>query len=164
VLLLPRGSRVLRGARAEEVLGALTGVALGPADLMAILTGCVVPAPGATGGRLHANGWASIDLDGGATVYLQPVGRAVSGSPRWQVRGARRPGWQIAYPTWSGPFPQSVKLQSEDPALMVDLTAALSQVETNIDLDERAFIVTVPDDATPIALDEVRANGPLGER
>ncbi len=45
VLLLPRESRVLRGAPAEDILGALTGVTLGPADLLAILTGCVVPSP-----------------------------------------------------------------------------------------------------------------------
>jgi hypothetical protein len=171
VLLLPRDSRVLRGARAEEILGALTGVTLGPADLLAILTGCVVPATEATGGRLHANGWASIDLMGGATLYLQRAertspkpGEGGAGPPRWQLRAARRSGWQIEYPIWSGPFPQSVRLQSEDPALMVDLTTALSQVETNVDLDERAFIITVPNDAEPITLDELRANGPLGER
>jgi hypothetical protein len=171
VLLQPRDSRVLRGARAEDVLGALTGVTLGPSDLQAILAGCVVPAPQAIGGRLHANGWASIDLMGGATLYLQSVGRTSpkpgeggSGSPAWQLRAARRAGWQIDYPLWSGSFPQSVRLQSDDPALMVDLTAALSQVETNTDLDATAFTVNVPNDADPITLDELRANGPLGER
>jgi hypothetical protein len=158
VLLLPRDSRVLRGARAEEILGALIGVTLGPADLLAILTGCVVPTPKATGGRLHANGWASIDLAGGATLYLQMRGGG------WQVRGARRAGWQIEYPVWSGMFPQSLQLRSEDPAPMVDLAASLSQVETNVDLDENAFTVTVPADAVPITIDELRQNGPLGER
>jgi len=157
VLLLPRASRVLRGARAEEILGALTGVALGPADLLATLTGCVVPAPHATGGRLHAN-----DLMGGATLFLQPAARASSAAPGWLLRAARRTGWQIEYPAWTGMFPQSVRLQSEDPALMVDLTAALSQVETNVDLDENAFIVNVPADAQPITLDELRDDGPLG--
>jgi hypothetical protein len=161
VLLLPRDSRVLRGTRAEEILGALTGVTLGPADLLAILTGCVVPAPQATGGRLHANGWASIDLMGGATLFLQPVGR---GLPMWQLRAARRSGWQIEYPTWSGAFPAAVRLQSEDPALMVDLTTALSQVETNTEIDANAFSVTVPNDASPITIEELRQNGPLGER
>jgi len=161
VLLLPRDSRVLRGARAEDILGALTGVTLGPDDLQAILTGCVVPAPRATGGRLHANGWASIDLMGGATLYLQ---RAGLGSPGWQMRAARQSGWQIEYPVWSGGFPQSARLQSEDPAVMVDLTAALSQVDTNTDIDANAFTVNVPNDAEPITLEELRANGPLGER
>ena len=158
VLLLPRESRVLRGARAEDILGALTGVTFAPADLLAILTGCVVPAPQSTAGRLHGNGWASIDLMGGATLYLQRRGNA------WQLRAAKRTGWQIEYPAWSGPFPLSVRLQADDVALMVDLTAAISQVETNVDLDEKAFTVTVPSDAEAIPLEELRQNGPLGER
>jgi len=61
-------------------------------------------------------------------------------------------------------FPQSVRLQADDAALMVDLTATMSQVETNVDLDESAFTVNVPNDAEPITLDELRQNGPLGER
>jgi len=158
ILLLPRESRVLRGARAEDILGALTGVTFGPGDLLAILTGCVVPAPQPTEGRLHGNGWASLDLMGGATIYLQKRGNV------WQLRAARRPGWQIEYPGWSGMFPQSVRLQADDAALMVDLTATMSQVETNVDLDESAFTVNVPNDAEPITLDELRQNGPLGER
>jgi len=67
-LLLPRDERVLRGAKPEDILGALAGVTLGPADLQAILTGCVVPAPQPMEARRHANGWASIDLAGGATI------------------------------------------------------------------------------------------------
>jgi len=174
VLLLPRDPRVLRGARPEDILGALIGVALGPADLQAILTGCVVPAPQAVDARQHGNGWASIDLFGGATLYLEPVrgrpaaaqsisgGRALSGPPNWQIRAAKRAGWQIEYPAWGGGFPQSVRLQSDQPALMVDLTATLSQIETNTDLEDAAFTVNVPPGAEPITLDQIEASGPLG--
>ncbi len=156
-LLLPRDEpRVLRGAKPEEILGALTGVALGPADLMAILTGCVVPMGDATVGRLHANGWASIDLAGGATMYLQ------RSKDTWIIRAARRAGWQIEYPSWSGNFPQTVRLQSAEPDVNVDLTASLSQIETNKDLEDAAFNVTVPPGADAITLDELRNAGPLG--
>ena len=48
-LLLPRDNLVLRNGRAEEILGALTGVGLAPAELQAILTGCVASMPGADG-------------------------------------------------------------------------------------------------------------------
>ena len=57
-----------------------------------------------------------------------------------------------------------MRLQAEDPALTVDLTAALSQVETNVDLPENAFTLAVPNDSEAITLDELRRNGPLGER
>ncbi|HTI40306.1 MAG TPA: hypothetical protein VL693_00670 [Vicinamibacterales bacterium] len=157
-LLLPRDApRVLRGAQPQDILGALTGVALAPADLQAILTGCVVPAPQATEARRHANGWASIDLSGGATLYLQPAGQNM-----WSLRAAKRDGWQIEYPVWSGNFPQTVRLQSTQPNVNVDLTASLSQIETNKDLEDAAFNVNVPPDADPITLDELRSAGPLG--
>ena len=156
-LLLPRDEpRVLRGAKPEDILGALTGVAFGPADLQAILTGCVVPAPQAMDARRHANGWASIDLSDGATLYAEPAGGA------WRLRAAKRPGWQIEYATWSGDFPQTVRLTSTQPNVSVDLTAALSQIETNKDLEDAAFNVNVPPGAEPVTLDELREAGPLG--
>ena len=158
-LWLPRESRVLRGQPAEAILDALIGVNLAPADLQSILTGCVVPNPMPTGGRQHANGWASIDLAGGATIYLQPAAGGM-----WTLRAARRAGWQIEYPAWSGGFPQTVRLQATQPALMVDLTVGLSQIETNKDLEDAAFSVNVPRDAEAITLDELRENGPLGAR
>lgn len=157
-LLLPRDEpRVLRGAPPEDILGALTGVALGPADLQAILTGCVVPAPQPVSARQHVNGWASIDLSGGTTLYLQPAAQNM-----WTLRAATRAGWRIEYPSWSGGFPQTVRLQSTQPDVNVDLTATLSQIETNKDLDDAAFTVDIPSDADPITLDDLRASGPLG--
>jgi len=143
------------GTRAEEILGALTGVALAPADLQAILGGCVTPMPRAVGGRLHQNGWASIDLDGGATLYLQRQGTA------WQLRAAKRAGWQIEYPAWQGMFPQVVRLRSDAQAGGVDVSATISQLETNVDLDASAFMVNVPPGTTDMTLDELREAGPL---
>ena len=157
-LLLSRERRVVRGARADEVLGALTGVTMGPADLLAILTGCVVASPRPTSGRLHANGLASIDLEGGATVYLRRSGQV------WRLWAARRGDWQLEYPMWSSAslFPAQVRLRSEMP-VVVDLTANVAQVETNTDLPESAFTLTVPPDVLPLTLDELRKSGPLRE-
>ena len=157
-LLLPRDEpRVLRGAPPEDILGALTGVALGPADLQAILTGCIVPSPQPVSARQHVNGWASIDLSGGTTLYLQPAAQNM-----WTLRAATRAGWRIEYPSWSGGFPQTVRLQSTQTDVNVDLTATLSQIETNKDLEGAAFTVDIPSDADPITLDDLRASGPLG--
>lgn len=153
-LVLPREHHVVRDASAEQILGALTGVSLAPADLQAILTGCVVAMPNALSGRVHANGWASIDVEGGATVYLRRVGDA------WQVRAARRGPWRIDYLAWQGAFPATVRLQSDMPA-NVDLTANLSQVETNVDIDASAFTLMVPADATPLSIEALRNSGPL---
>jgi hypothetical protein len=155
VLLLPRESRVVRSTSAGQILGALTGVTLAPPDLQAVLTGCVMPTPRPVAGRLHRGGWAAIDLDGGATVYLRRDGS------RWRVRAARRSGWQIEYSAWPGAFPQALRLQSESPAPAVDLAATISQIEANVDLSPSAFEVDVPPDARPLTLDELRDAGPL---
>lgn len=156
VLLLPRDERVVRGESAEEILGALTGVTLAPSDLQAILTGCIAPATKAVGGRMHANGWASIDLEGGATMYLQRMGA-------WRIRAARRDGWDVDYPVWQGAFPQTIRLQSQSAPASVDMTATMSQIEVNVDVDPAAFTVDVPPNASPLSLEELRAAGPLGE-
>lgn len=155
-LLLPRDARVVRGERTEAILGALTGVELGAADLRAILTGCVMPDPVATAGRLHGNGWASIDLGGGATMFLERA-------DGWRVRAARRPGWQIEYTPWDGTFPLRVRLRSAG-GVEVDVTAALTQVEANVDIDPAAFEVEVPAGTEPLSLAALRASGPLGEK
>ena len=155
VLLLPRDDRVVRNAAADEILGALTGLALGPADVQAVLTGCVVSSPGAVGGRVHANGWASIDLAAGATLFLERRGNA------WISRAARRPGWQVEYPAWQGAFPLTVRLTSLAANVDVDLTATVSQLETNVSIDPAAFVVNVPEGTRDLPLEQLRQAGPL---
>ena len=155
ILLLPRDGRVLRGSRAEDILGAMTGIALGPPDLQAVLTGCVVSGPMPVAGRLHQNGWVSIDIGEGATLFLEREG------DMWQVRGARRSGWEIEYSQWQGAFPSSVRIQSTGGGASVDLTAGISQLETNVDIPPAAFTVNVPPDARSITLTELRNSGPL---
>lgn len=153
-LLLPRDNGVLRGARAEDILGALTGVALAPADLQAVLTGCVEPSPEMADARLHQGGWASISLKGGAVIFLQQRSGA------WQVVGARRAGWEIEYAMWQANLPREVRLRSTG-EVTVDLTARTSQLETNTDIDATAFDVMVPAGAVPVTLEELRESGPL---
>lgn len=157
VLWLPREARVLRGEDASRMLGALTGVALGAADLQAVLTGCVVPVSRAVAARVHGNGWASIDLDGGAVLYL------TRSAGRWVLRAARRDRWQIEYASWFGGYPRVVTLRSLDVPSGVDLTATVAQLEANVDIPAAAFTVDVPPDAAPVTIDELREAGPLRE-
>jgi hypothetical protein len=88
-------------------------------------------------------------------IYLQRQGAA------WQLRAARRAGWQIEYSQWQGAFPKAVRLRSDAQSVDVDLTATVSQLESNVDLDQAAFAVDVPAGASNITLEELRAAGPL---
>jgi hypothetical protein len=155
VLSLPRDQRVLRGQPPQAILEALVGVNLAPADLLAILTGCVVPDPMPTAGRLHANGWASIDLQRAGKLYLRRM------SSQWELRAAQRDGWQLEYTMAQSQFPASVRLTSDSQKVPVDLTTGISQLETNVDLDPAAFRVDVPPDAKPLTIEELRESGPL---
>jgi hypothetical protein len=152
VLYLPRDQRVLRGATATDILDAIAGVALAPADLLAVLTGCVTTAPRPVDGRLHRNGWVAVDLVGGATVYLEP------GNGTWRPRAARREEWIIEYPGFPGTFPAEVVLRS---AGRVEMTARVTQLEANAAIDPEAFSIAVPAWVIPITLEELRAAGPL---
>lgn len=154
-LLLPRDNRVVRDEAPERILGALTGVALSPADLQAVLTGCVVPPGMPVAGRIHQNGWASIDVEGGASIYLEREGA------QWRIRAGRRPGWQMEYPQWQGAFPADIRLRALDSGLDVNLSATVSQLETNVSLDQSAFAVNVPPAAIELTLAELRRAGPL---
>jgi hypothetical protein len=153
-LLLPREDRVLKGANAGDILGALTGVTLAPADLQAILTGCVVPSPKVASGS-EQEGWIVLALEPDATLYL----RRTRGADV-ELRAARRGNWQVEYGDWQNGLPRTVRIISRA-APAVDITARLAQVETNIDLEDAAFTVEVPRDAIPITLEDLREAGPL---
>ncbi len=155
ILLLPRDERVVRHPDARDVLGALSGVPLAPADLLAVVTGCVVPDPAPSAGRLHERGWASIELGGGATAYLQQVSGA------WQVRAARRAPWEIEYDQWLGGLPRLVRLRASEGQAPVDAAVQVSQIETNVDLPATAFTLDIPPNTAELTLDELRRAGPL---
>ena len=137
------------------MLGALSGVPLAPADLLAVVTGCVVPDPAPSAGRLHDRGWASIDLGGGATAYLQQVSGA------WQVRAARRAPWEIEYDQWLGGLPRLVRLRASEGQAPVDAGVQVSQIETNVDVPATAFTLDIPPNTAELTLDELRRAGPL---
>ena len=158
VLLLQRDDRVLRHPEARDVLGALSGVPLAPADLLAVLTGCVVPDPMPVAGRLHERGWASIDLGDMATLFLQQTNGA------WQLRAARRTPWEIEYDQWLGGLPRQVRLRSLQGQAPVDATLAVSQIEINVDVPATAFALDVPSNMVELTLDELRQAGPLRSR
>ena len=161
-LVLQREERILRDAPPEAILEALTGVSLGPADLLAAFTGCVLPAPRATAGRVHSGDLASIDIESSdqgqarrATLFLRRSGG------RWQLYAARRDRWQIEYAYGTGMFPQSVRLVSLSPDVAVNITAALAGIETNVDIDPAAFTVQEQKNLQPLTLEELRQAGPL---
>jgi hypothetical protein len=151
-LLLPRDNRVLRDTPPAAIVEALTGVPLGPDELRAALGGCGVPVAAAASGRRYgASSWAAIDLASGATVYLWPK------ADGWAIAAVVTDRYSVEYDRADRGRPARVRLRTTgDPRVPADLTAVLSQVEINTDLDPAAFRVEVPPEAEPLTLDELQ--------
>lgn len=155
VLLLPRDERALR-APTRDILDALTGLRWDAVDLLNVLTGCVTnPVPAVTGESFGDR--VAIDLGRGAHAWL----RRRDGT--WQMDAAARDGLLIEYRARDGAFPSSVRVSSTAPGVTpLVLTFAVSQVQVNIPLDARTFVLPVPQHFAPMTLDDLRATRPLG--
>ena len=168
-LYLPRDHRVLAGTAVDDVLEALTGVRRDADALAALVSGCVVPNPDAGPGRRNGSAWISTRLDGGPSVFLR------RDAGHWRILRGMQEGdgvttaeWSVEYREFSSAFPSAVRLRERRPgpsgvAIVTDLTLRVSQLEVNVAIDAAAFDLTVPSDASPISLDELRQQGPLAE-
>jgi hypothetical protein len=157
-LLFPRENAVIQGAPPGDVLGALTGVALSPADLLAVLTGCVVPSPVAEAGSLYGRDRVRLRLVGGTQLLLRRAGSA------WRLVAAALPGWDLDYSEWSGTFPGAVRLRSTHAGgtgRAIDLRVRPAQISSNVALGPEVFSVDVPVSARLLTLDDLRDAGPL---
>lgn len=157
-LLLPRDRRVLEHGRPEEILSAVAGAPLSPAELRSTLTGCT-GADRTDGGDTRAFGADWRVLEGEPVVYLR---RQRSQDP-WRLVAAVRSGvdgWRADYSNFSGDLPRSIRLTSNAPHRF-DLRLELSQVDVNVALESSTFTVTIPPGVAPISIDELRASGPF---
>jgi hypothetical protein len=158
-LLLEQDGRVLPRAPAGEVLEALTGIPLEPADLKAAMTGCGEVAGAVTGERLDTN-WRRITR--GTTVYY--LRRPHEASPWQLVAVQRRDGdlaWRIEYRNIVGGLPREVRFASDD-RKRFDLQLRMSEIEINPSLAPDAFEVNIRPVLQPITLEELRRGGPFG--
>lgn len=154
-LLLPRDNRVLENAAPQAILDALIGVALGPDDLRAAISGCFVAQSDPSSGREYGPDWISVELPSGATAYLQRQGG------RWRLVSGRRSGIEIDYLRFEGERPSQIAIRAAN----ANLGLTVSNVEINGDLPgDRLATVKVSPGMQPITLDELRNAGPLGEQ
>jgi hypothetical protein len=166
-LLLPRDRRILRDVAVDDVLDAITGLRRSSDDVLALLAGCLAAdAASAGAGQRSSSGWLRVGLTGGLTAFLAPDGG------RWRVAagqgtaGAAGFPWSVSYAAFASSFPGTVTIRQEAGAGAAEtaLTFHVSQLETNVPIDPRAFEVIVPQDTQPLTLDELRQSGPLADR
>ena len=147
-LLLPDDNRVVT-ARAAEIVDALTGLAWGPRDLLDVLSGCLI------------RGDENVDVSrigehlrvkaSTGDVFLQQV------HGDWEVEGGIISGLAIGYRNRVGGWPTEVVITSQPGASKtIGLKIVMEQIATE-PLADTVFAVTVPADATPLRMDELRA-------
>ena len=168
-LLLPRDRRVLRDAPVDDVLGAITGLRRSGDDVLALVSGCLSAdiTPSGVGER-SPGGWMRVGLAGDVRAFLARDGAA------WRIAAGQRDAgpasgaaWSVAYAEFSVGFPGLVTIRQEPAggaAGATALTFRVSQLETNVPIDPRAFEVMIPPDAQALTLDELRQSGPLADR
>ena len=156
-LVLTRDRRVLRGASPAAIVEALTGIAVDPAELRAIVSGCGFGAVQPAEGRSFGNGWAAAEPQGVMTFLRQMGGL-------WRVVAARRGPLTLEYGDLA-PRPATVRLHTSASLGVVgaELTVRISQVEINVPFADAVFEAPVPRDAVPLTLEELRSAGPLGQ-
>ena len=159
-LLMPRDGRLVADAPPAAVIEALAGVLVTPDDLRAILAGCLTDNPAPVAARAYAGGWAAVDLQGGGMAYAKQQAQG------WRIVAGTLGRLSVEYGQGPGATPKTVRLRVVDDAGTVtsDLSIVVSQVETNVPIDSRAFLLTRPAQAVPMTIEELRRAGPLGQR
>ncbi len=166
VLLLPRDRRVLSDATSRDIIQALTGLDCAPDDLLALLTGCVVPRPRAADGQSLRGDWLLVSLDGGSRAYLRRIAgawRVVAGE-RLGTAGGQGAWLTVEYGEFAAGLPTKINVWQDAEAgvrASAALAFRLSQVETNVAIDPKAFTVTIPPGTDRLTIDELRRSGPL---
>lgn len=157
-LLLPRERQVVLDARPAEVLHVLAGLALGPRDVHALLTGCLEPDPVAVAARRYGDGTVAVELQGGATAWVRDPGEGQV------VVAGRRGGLTVEYAEHVRGLPRRFRIRADGPRGETDLTAVLSRVDMNTVLHPAAFLVDVPAEYAPVTLAGLRGAPPLEDR
>ena len=155
-LVLNRDRRVIRDAPPAELVEALVGVALGPDELRSVVAGCGLGVDQISSGQSYPGDRAAVD-GARSRVWLRRVAGA------WRVVACSRDTLELRYDEFASGRPSVVRLRTT-PAqgAATDLTLRLSQVDINVSLEADVFQVDIPQDATPLTLDELRRSGPLG--
>ena len=146
-LLLPHDNQVIT-ARASEIVDALTGLAWGPRDLLDVLSGCGVRAD------------ASVDVSRVGDHLRVTVSNnqifLVQRQGDWQVEGGVVGGLVIGYRTFAAGWPSQIVITSQLGASnAVALKIDVEQVATTT-LPDTTFVLTVPADAIPLTMEQLR--------
>lgn len=151
-LYLYDGHRLATG-RPEDLTDALMGVKLGPGRWLALLTGCVATPPDFISGARYGPGLAVTTPSGRVFLTLaNGVWRNVHGT---------FDGLVVSYRRFSSALPDEWQLSSDagrEPSIALSVGVddmTIGPIASSV------FTLALPDDVTPMTLDQLRESGPL---
>jgi len=160
VLVLPREPAVARGPSSLELLDAVVGVALTPADLLAMVSGCGLADWTVLGGATFGGAWTRLDLDRARVLWLRA---RPGGMPMLMAAADGR--WQIEYTRTGAGWPTAIRLRGVGAATdrQTDAVFAVDAPEGLGALPEGALDVDIPPGARELSLADLRASRGLRE-
>lgn len=163
VLLLPREAAVARAASAAELLDAVVGVELAPADLLAIVSGCGLADWQATGAAAYGETWRRLDVGDTRRLWLRRDDTSAGGLV---VLAAEDDRWRIEYTRTGTGWPTAIRLQRtrDDGPGRTDVVFAVDAPEAVDALPPGALTVDVPEATRSVSVSELRRSRELRER
>lgn len=162
VLLLPREEAVARAASARELLDAVVGVGLGPADLLAIVSGCGLGDWQATGAAAFGQSWVRLDVGARGRLWLRR--NQSPGASGHVLLAAEDDRWRIEYTRVGTGWPTAIRLQRVGGGPVTDVVFAVEAPEALDALPEGALDVAIPASARTVSVDDLRRSRELRER
>jgi hypothetical protein len=160
-LLLPRESAVARGESAADLLDAVVGVALTPADLLAVVSGCGLADRTVRGGAAFGDAWTRIDLEGDRRLWIRRIG---DGGPP-AIMAAEDARWRVEYTRRDAGWPTAIRLLQRTPGpVRTDAVFAVDAPEAMEALPDGALDVEIPKGARDVALADLRKSRELRDR
>lgn len=138
-------------------------MALSPAALLAIVSGCGVPDWEVRGGATFGSAWTRLDLEGGRVLWLRA---GEGGAPVLVVAQDGR--WHIEYTRTSAGWPTAIRLRRVGDATpgapRTDVTFALDAPEALPALPDGALDIEIPIAARELTMADLRRSRGLTER
>lgn len=157
-LLLPREQHVLRDAPVGDVLAALAGLDLQPADLRAWIDGCPSSAPAIERPRRVGSDWIAGEVSERRTIWLRREAAST-----YRLVAVLDGPLTVELADHAGAAPGRLRIRRTAVAglPLLDLRLALREVDRGVDLADEAFVVDVPEGTEAITIEDLRASGPL---
>jgi hypothetical protein len=137
-------------ARADEILDAVIGLRIGPAELLQLATACLTP----DAAFADATGFGSRIL-----VSLDRTRALLARDGRWRVVAGEAHGIRVSYRKYGGSWPLEWRATTPPdrmPITALTIRAADPDVQT-VERPAEFFAITIPASAVPMSLDELRA-------